>query len=29
MNIQEALDLVDGMKPNMMDRDLKIKFLRK
>lgn len=28
MNIQEALDLVDGMKPNMMDRTMKIKFLQ-
>lgn len=27
MNIQEALDLVDQMKPNLMDREMKIKFL--
>lgn len=28
MNIQEALDLADGMKPNMMSRDMKISFLQ-
>ena len=27
MNIQEALDMVDKMKPNMMDQGTKIKFL--
>ncbi len=28
MNIQEALDLADGMKPNMMTRQTKIGFLQ-
>ena len=28
MNIQEALDLADGMKPNMMTRQTKIHFLQ-
>ena len=28
MNIQEALDLVDQMKPNTMDRGLKIHYLQ-
>ena len=27
MNIQEALDLADSMKPNMMQREVKIRFL--
>ena len=27
MTIQEALDIVDEMKPNMMSRKLKIKYL--
>jgi len=27
MNIQEALDLADAMKPNMMEREVKIRFL--
>ena len=27
MNIQEALDMVDRMKPNMMDEQIKIRFL--
>ncbi len=27
MNIQEALDMADQMKPNMMKRELKIAFL--
>ena len=27
MNIQEALDLTDRMKPNMMPREMKIKYL--
>lgn len=28
MNIQEALDMADGMKPNMMTRQTKIGFLQ-
>lgn len=28
MNIQEALDMADAMKPNMMDRKVKIAFLQ-
>lgn len=28
MNIQEALDMADQMKPNMMDRQVKIAFLQ-
>lgn len=28
MNIQEALDQTDRMKPNMMGRDMKIRYLR-
>ena len=27
MTLQEALDIVDAMKPNMMKRDLKVKYL--
>lgn len=27
MTVQEALDLADGMKPNMLPRPVKIKFL--
>ena len=27
MTLQEALDIVDAMKPNMMDRQLKVKYL--
>ena len=27
MTLQEALDIADAMKPNMMDRQLKIKYL--
>ena len=27
MTLQEALDIVDEMKPNMMRRDLKIKYI--
>ena len=28
MNIQEALDMADGMKPNMLLRQIKINFLQ-
>lgn len=28
MNIQEAIDLADGMKPNMMQREVKVGFLQ-
>ena len=28
MNIQQALEIADGMKPNMMDRQMKIAFLQ-
>ena len=28
MNIQEALDMTDRMKPNMMPRDMKIRYLQ-
>ena len=28
MNIQEALDMADAMKPNMMEREVKIRFLQ-
>ena len=28
MNIQQALDMADGMKPNMMDDRMKIAFLQ-
>ena len=28
MNIQQALDIADGMKPNMMDRHMKIAYLQ-
>jgi len=28
MNIQEALDMTDRMKPNMMLRDMKIRYLQ-
>ena len=27
MTLQEALDIADAMKPNMMDRQLKVKYL--
>ena len=27
MTVQEALDITDEMKPNMMDRNLKLKYL--
>ncbi len=27
MTLQEALDIIDEMKPNMMKRDLKIKYI--
>ena len=28
MTLQEALDLTDDMKPNMMSRKLKVKYLQ-